>query len=140
MQEEVVELKNKVNFLTQENEYLKHIVKLFKEEKFGSKSEGYIEEENPQLLFNELEQEAQGEQLPLEQEHISYVRKKGRGKKKPFPEHLPREEKIIDIEESDKICPHDGTRLKQIGFDVVEKIKTVPAQSSIVEEKTLKYA
>ena len=51
MQEEVVELKNKVNFITQENEYLKHVVKLFKEEKFGTKSEQYIEEENPQLLF-----------------------------------------------------------------------------------------
>ena len=140
MQEEVVELKNKVIFLTQEVDYLKHIVKLFKEEKFGSKSEQYVEEINPQLLFNELEQEAQGEQLPLEQEHISYVRKKGREKKKPYPEHLPREEKIIDIDEVDKVCPHDGTRLKQIGFDVVEKIKTIPAQSSIVVEKTLKYA
>ena len=78
--------------------------------------------------------------MPLEQEEISYVRRKGRSKKTPFPEHLPREGKIIDIAESDKFCPHDGTKLKQIGFDVVEKIKTVPAQSTIVEEKTLKYA
>lgn len=133
-------LKNKNDFLFKENEYLKHIVKLFKEEKFGTKSEQYIEEENPQLLFNELEQEAEGEQLPLEQEQISYIRKKGRGKKKPFPECLPREEEIIDIDERDKICPHDGTELKQIGFDVVEKVKTVPAQSTIIVEKTLKYA
>ena len=133
-------LENKNDYLFKENEYLKHVVKLFKEEKFGTKSEQYIEEQNPQLLFNELEQEARGEQLPLEQEHISYVRKKGRGKKKPYPEHLPREEDIIDIAESEKFCPHDGTKLKQIGFDTVEKIKTVPAQSSIVVEKTLKYA
>ena len=40
---------------------------------------------------------------------------------------------------SEKICPHDDTHLKQIGFDVVEKIKTIPPQSSIVEEKMLKY-
>jgi len=133
------ELLNKNKYLENEVDYLKQVVKLFKEEKFGIKTEQYLEE-NLQLIFNEIEQEAKDEQLPLEQEHISYVRKKGRGKKKDFPEHLPREEKIIDIAESEKTCPHDGTILKQIGFDLVEKIKTVPAQSSILVEKTLKYA
>ena len=102
MQEDVVELKNKINFLTgkvdhvtEENKRLRHILKLFKEEKFGSKSETY--HEDLQLIFNEIEVEAQGEQLPLEQEQILYVRKKGRQKKKPFPETLPREDIIIDI-------------------------------------------
>ena len=145
MQEDVVELKNKINFLTgkvdhvtEENKRLRHILKLFKEEKFGSKSETY--HEDLQLIFNEIEVEAQGEQLPLEQEQILYVRKKGRQKKKPFPETLPREDIIIDIPEADKICPHDGTRLKEIGEDIVEKLKTVPAQSSIVVERKKKYA
>ena len=52
--------------------------------KFGAKSEQYKEEVNLQLLFNELRPEAEKEQLPLEQEQISYVRKKGHDKKNPF--------------------------------------------------------
>ena len=134
-------LENKNDFLNKEVDYLKHVVKLFKEEKFGTKSESYIEEVNPQLLFNELEQEAGGEpQLPLVQETITYTRKKGRGKKKPFPEDLPREDVIIDIAEEDKICPHDGTVLKEISEEIVEKIKTVPARSTIIVERKKKYA
>jgi transposase len=147
MQEEVVELKKENSFLKEkvdnyeeENKRLRHIISLFKKEKFGSKSEQYIEEDR-QLLFNELEQEADSEpQLPLVQETITYTRKKGRGKKKPFPEGLPREEVIIDLPEEEKICPHDGTPLTEIGEDVVEKLKTVPAQSSIVIERKKKYA
>ncbi len=46
MQEDVVQLKNKINLLSdqvdnyeEEIKRLRHIIKLFKEEKFGSKSE-----------------------------------------------------------------------------------------------------
>ena len=70
-----------------------------------------------------------------ETETITYKRRKGRQKKQPFPEWLPREEVIIDIPEEEKVCPHDGTRLKQIGFDSTERIKTIPAQSSVVVGK-----
>lgn len=146
MQEEVVELKientflkEKVDNYAEEVKRLRHIIKLFREEKFGSKSEQY--EEVAQLLFNEIEQEAgNAPQLPLVQETISYTRKKGRGKKKPFPETLPREDVIIDIPEEEKICPHDGTPLKEIGEDIVEKLKTVPAQSTVIVEHKKKYA
>ncbi|MCH2535445.1 MAG: IS66 family transposase [Bdellovibrionales bacterium] len=145
MRDDVVELKNKIILFSgkvdnyeEEIKRLRHTIKLFKEEKFGSKSESY--QEDLQLIFNEIGVEAQGEQLLLEQEQISYVRKKGRQKKKPFPETLPREDVIIDIPEADKVCPHDGTRLKEIGEDVVEKLKNVPAQSTIIVERKKKYA
>jgi len=143
---EVVELKKEVNTLKvkvdnyeEENKRLRNIIKLFNKNKFGSKSEIY--EENPQLIFDEIEVEGKDEQLPMLQETISYTRrKKGRGKKKPFPEGLPREDKVIDIPEDQKTCPHDGTKLKLIGEDIVEKLKTVPAQSSVIVERKQKYA
>ena len=136
-------LQERSEHLEQENDALKKIIKMFNKDKFGSKSEVFSEEElNSQLLFNELEVEAlSAAQQPLVQETITYTRKKkGRGKKQPFPEGLPREEVIIDIPEKDKVCPHDGARLKEIGFDVVEKLKTVPAQSTVIIEKTKKYS
>lgn len=135
--------KDRNEHLEQELDALKKIIKMFNKDKFGSKSEVFTEEElSSQLLFNELEVEASAApQLPLVQETITYTRKKkGRGKKQPFPEGLAREEVIIDIAEEDKVCPHDGTRLKDFGFDVVEKLKTIPAQSTVIIEKTKKYA
>ena len=132
-------LKTKVDFYEQENDALKKIIKMYNKEKFGSKSEVY-QEENLQQIFNEIETEGQDAQLPMLQETITYTRKKGRGKKKPFPEDLPREDKIIDIPDNEKTCPYDGTKLKLIGEDIVEKLKTVPAQSTIIVERKQKYA
>ena len=90
------------------------------------------------MLFNELEMEAP--LAPPETEKITYTRKKGRQKKKPIPDDVPREEVVIDLPEDEKICPHDGTPLKQIGETISEKLKTVPASTSVVIEKRLKYA
>ena len=94
------------------------MVLLLKRDKFGSKSERF--ESPDQLVFNELEREAGA--LPdqtgeSETITVTYEKKKkhGRATKKPFPENLPHEEKIIDLAESEKTCPHDGTWLKEIG-------------------------
>jgi len=139
--EKINHLTEKNSHLSEENKRLRHMIDLYKKEKFGSKSEPFIEELDPQLLFNELEVEAATEpQLPLVQETITYTRKKGRQKKKPFPEDLPREDVIIDIPESEKVCPHDGTKLKEIGEDIVEKLKTEPARSTVIVEHKKKYA
>ena len=130
-----IQLKDEVTLLKSEVERLRVMVLLLKREKFGSKSERL--ENVDQLVFNELERESGA--LPdqtgeSETITVSYEKKKkqGRAPKKPFPENLAREEKIIDLPESEKICPHDGTRLKEIGVERTEKLKTVPAQSTVV--------
>jgi transposase len=136
------ELEKEYTFLKSEVERLQEMVFLLKREKFGSKSERF---ENPdQLTFNEIEREVAtfpdttGESETVA---ITYSRKKaGRGVKKPFPAHLEREEKIFDLAESDKFCPHDGKPLREIGEDRTEKLKTIPAQSSVVVEIKKKYA
>ena len=137
----VTELKEENLFLKSEVERLNGIVLLLKRGKYGPKSESYTEVSPDQLVFNEIEKEA-GTLLDHsgETETITYERKKGRGAKKPFPDHLPREEKIIDLLEEEKHCPHDGHRLKEIGEERTEKFKTVPAQMSVVVEIKKKYA
>jgi transposase len=35
---------------------------------------------------------------------------------------------IVDLEEKDKVCIHDGAKLKKIGEEVSEKLKIVPAK------------
>jgi len=122
----------------EEVERLKGMLILMRKEQFGSKSESFKDITQNQLLFNEIEVEAPGA-LP-EQQTITYTRRKGRQKKKPFPAHLAREEVIIDLAESEKQCPHDGTTLKKIGEEITEKLKTIPAQMSVVVERKFKYS
>jgi transposase len=126
------------NFLKSEVARLHGIILLMKRDKYGAKSEKVVDIPG-QLLFNEIEIEAM-QLSPPETEKITYTRKKGRGKKKPYPDNLPREEKIIDLSEMEKICPHDQTPLKLIGEERKEKLKTIPAQMSIVVEIIKKYA
>jgi len=136
----LTELKEENIFLKSELERLNGIILLLKRGKFGSKSERVVDVPPEQLVFNEIEKEATLPVQPELTETITYKRRKGRGKKKPFPDNLPREEKIIDLREEDKICPHDGTRLTEIGEVRAEKLKTIPAKMSIVVEVTKKYA
>ena len=140
------DLQESLNLQEEENKRLYQTLLLLKRDRFGAKSEPYIDPENipEQLpLFNELERDASvlprgGEE---ETESISYERrKKGQGSKKPFPEDLSREEVVIDLNEDEKFCPHDGHPLKEIGEERIEKLKTVPAQSTVVIEIKKKYA
>ena len=54
-----------------------------------------------------------------------------RGKRKPLPDHLPREEVIIDLPETEKICAKDGSALKEIGAEVSEQLDVIPMQTKI---------
>lgn len=63
-----------------------------------------------------------------------------KGGKKPFPENLPRETKIHDLPEEEKICKYDNTPLVAIGEDVVEKLTVVPMTMKVIQHHYLKYA
>lgn len=138
--ESLVELKETNKYLEAEVSRLNGIILLFKRTQFGKGSERVVEAEAQQSIFNEIEKEAAEPVPPQATETITYTRKKGRGPKKPFPDLLPREEKIFDLSEEEKICPHDGARLKEIGEERTEKLKTIPAQMSVVVEVRKKYA
>ena len=137
LQKKIDHLWNQNKNLLAENERLYGIIRLLKKDKFGSKAERFSEVPPEQLAFDNIKQEVSKE--PEKSVTVTYKRKKGRSPGKGVPDDLPREEKIIDLPEEEKTCPHDGTRLECIGSVDTEKIKTVPAQTSIVVEKRLKY-
>jgi transposase len=130
--------KEENQLLKTEVERLKGIIILMQRGKFGSTSERVTDSD--QLMFNEIEKDAELLSPEGETETITYDRKKGRGKKKPYPEHLPREVTTIDLKAEEKFCPHDGTALKEIGEEVTEKLKAVPAQFSVLVQIKKKYA
>lgn len=60
--------------------------------------------------------------------------------RKPLPDHLPREEVIIDLLDAEKFCDKDGSPLKEIGSEVSEQVDIIPAKVKVVRTIRLKYA
>ena len=141
-----IKITERLRYLEQENQHQKLVIAKLKHQLFGSKSEK-VESPSPevdQLLFNELEAEAAkatDDESDAQSEMIEgYTRKqKGRGKRKPFPKDLEREVVEIDLPEDQKVCPHDGSKLKEIGEEITEKLKVYPARTVVVVEKKKKY-
>lgn len=58
----------------------------------------------------------------------------------PIPEHLERVEIVLDIPEQKKVCPETGKPLKQIGWEISEKLEYRPGKLLVNVYKRPKYA
>lgn len=114
-------------------------IQLLLKKRYGASSEKTSQDQLG--LFNEAEEVVSENSKTLESESTT-VKSHAR-KSKPrvtIPEHLPREEFVHDIPESEKVCPHDGTPLKSIGSDDHEQLEIIPAKIKVLRHKRLKYA
>jgi transposase len=102
-----------------------------------------------QLMFDGLVREAleQAESQPQPAvEPPAPERKRPRRSKRshpgriPIPEHLERVDIVLDIPETDKVCPETGKPLKQIGWEVSEKLAYRPGKLLVHVYKRPKYA
>ena len=116
------------------HEQIKQLLK----KRFGTSSEKFSPDQLG--LFNEAE-EAIVEDDTIESEATT-VKSHTRTRKPrvSIPDNLPREEIIHDIAESEKVCPHDGAALKNIGSEEHEQLDIVPAKIKVIRHKRLKYA
>ena len=94
-------------------------------------------------LFNEVEDILEKEKAEVveedEEEPTNYKRKQP--KRRPrIPKSLPRVEKIIALDGKDRICPHDGTELEEIGEESSEQLEIQPAQIRVIKTIRKKYA
>lgn len=130
----------KLQFLESENAFLREALRLARMARFAARSEQLPS--NQCELFNEAEMISlavtKGGEEPEEIEVPAYKRR--RPKRKPLPDHLPREEVILDLAEEEKVCEKDGTRLKEIGSDISEQLDIVPAQMKVIRTIRKKYA
>jgi transposase len=90
-------------------------------------------------LFNEAESIV-ATSLAEDGEQTVKAHNRRRPKRNALPKDLPRERVVITLEGRDRICPHDGHELKEIGEDVSEQMDIVPAQMKIIETIRKKYA
>ena len=128
---------NKV--LDEENSRLHEMLLEFKRHRFGKRSERWQSEE--QLLFNEIEVESRKPDVDDEDSGAEIevkAHKKKRGKRKPLPEHLPREIVKVELPPEDQFAK-DGTPLKVIGYEISEKLDYEPAKTKVIQYHRAKY-
>lgn len=128
--------------LSHENSILLEQIRCLKKALYGSKKEKSVEPNQLKLplgFFNEAEKAAENAHEEKEEEGVQiqpHTRK--RGKRKPLPDDIPVEVKILDIPEEQK-NPNDGTQLRLVGKDVSRKIEYSPATVKIIEYHRLRY-
>lgn len=139
LKKRLIALHNQVIEKDQKINHLQDMVNLLQRKNYAPQSEQVNWDQMG--LFNEVEDLAATlaeEDLKEEDEKetITYERSKKK-KRARLPENLPRQEVIIDLEEKDKTCIHDGAALKKIGEEVSEKLEIIPAK--VFVQKTIRY-
>jgi len=99
--------------------------------------EGSLFNEPEKVILESAEPKDKSEKIE-EPKNKSPSNKKG-GRKVISP-NLPRETRVHDLSEEDKVCKNDLTPLVKIGEEIVEKVDIVPAKVKVIEHRYLKYA
>lgn len=132
-----------VQLRTLEIEKLKYQIAKLRRMQFGRSSEKITRHiEQLELQLEELEtgeaeeiSQAEAEQRPAP------VRPRGKAKRKPLPEHLPREEMVHEPgADGACTCPSCGGCMAKLGEDVTEVLDYVPGHFQVIRYLRPKYA
>lgn len=122
-----------------ETDILLEQIRLLRAQLYGRKSEKGKSGDGPQPLpLFDMPEPTDEEQDAAEETHVPAHTRKKSGRK-PLPEHLPRIERIHDIDPAEKICAC-GCELSRIGEEVSEQLDIVPAQARVIRHIRPKYA
>lgn len=124
----------KIKELEAKNQYLLEQFRLAQQKQFGKSSEVYSGQGD---FFNEAEQELECVE-PAEQIEINYLRNKP--KRQPLSKDLPREVRVHDISDADKICDCCGGELHRMGEKTSEQLEFMPAQVKVIEHVRPQYS
>ena len=117
---------------------LSELVNIYRHRQFASKSEKISP--NQISLFDEADMPKRVEKIEEVEASIrvaSYARKTpGR---KPLPKDLPREQRIYDLADHEKMCDC-GHELKHIKDEKSEQLEIIPAKVFVIEHVRKKYA
>jgi len=131
---------------TQKNQHLESTVTLLQEQlnlalarRYAASSEKISPDQI--RLFNEAEVDTQANPAGDAEETATvpaHTRKK-RGRK-PLPNNIPRIEVVHELLEADRLCPHDGRLLTEIGEVTSEQLDIVPAKIQVIRNIRKTYA
>jgi hypothetical protein len=120
-----------------ERDLLKERLNHFLRKLFDAKSEAASSTEQKDLFFNEAEAEGARAQPAAEEmgengagdEQLDVAaHKRAKRGRKPLDPALPREVVRHELPEGERVCPHDGAALDEIGVEVSEQLDIIPQQ------------
>jgi transposase len=119
-------------------EHLKLIIEKLKRRMFGVKSEKMVVQlEQLELHLEELES-TQAEMEAAVERVTPAAEPKTRSRRKPLPEHLPRE--VVTHLLHGNCCPDCGGQLRQFGEDVSEQLEYIPDSFKVIRHVRPKFA
>src|SRR5450830_565004 len=126
-----------------ERDLLKEQLKAFERRLFGAKSEARSTDQRD-LFLNEAEALAPtAATLPAQEAEADTevgAHKRKKPGRKPLDPALPREVIRYELPESERVCPHDGVMLVEIGVEVSEQLDIIPQQVRVIRHERVKYA
>jgi transposase len=128
------ELSHKTAYIAQLESYIKQL----RHKTFSPSSEKLSPDQLG--LFNEAEETALSGVGEAETPITVASHERARQPRVAIPDDLPRETLIYDLNDDEKVCPHDGTVLTQIGSEDHEQLDIIPAQVKVLRHCRLKYA
>ena len=137
------ELAGELRVVRTERDLLKEQLNRFKRQLFDAKSEVSAAHQKD-MFFNEAEVEgaqAQPAAAEAEGEKIDVpAHQRAKRGRKPLDPALPRDVRRHELPEDERVCPHDGARLSEIGVEVSEQMDVVPQQVRVIRHERVKYA
>jgi transposase len=123
-------------------EKLQAELELFNRYLFGRRSERFVEDPGQGRLFEQpADIQPPAPELPeAGEEEIAYRRRRQGHGWSALPAHLPREEVLLDVPESERTCGCCGEPMQRIGEDRTERVDYRPAQIVVKVFVTPKYA
>ena len=119
-------------------EHLKLVIEKLRRRIFGVKSEKIvIQLEQLELHLEELES-SQAEMEAAVERVTPAEEPKARSRRKPLPEHLPRE--VVTHLPHGDCCPDCGGQLRQFGHDVTEQLEYIPESFKVIRHVRPKFA
>src|SRR6202041_606614 len=132
-----------VQLRTLEIEKLKFQIARLRRMQFGKSSERITRRiEQLELQLEELETgEAEATSRDEAEERPDPTRERKKPKRKPLPEHLPRQDMVHEPEDNGAcICPDCGAGMGRLGEDVTEVLDYVPGHFQVIRHVRPKYA
>ena len=125
-----------------ERDLLKEQLSKFKRQLFAASSEA--SEQQKDLFFNEAESLGAQAEPAVEETDEDKIdvpgHKRAKRGRKPLDPVLPREVVRHELPEGERVCPHDGAALREIGAEVSEQLDIVPQQVRVIRHERVKYA
>ena len=126
-----------------ERDLLKEQLNKFKRQLFAASSEA-LDAHQRDMFFNEAENLGAHAAPAAEETDDDKVdvpgHKRAKRGRKPLDPALPREVVRHELPEAERVCPHDGAALREIGVEASEQLDIVPQQVRVIRHERVKYA